>query len=539
MHASGKWLVTRRPILRFCMPVACLLAGQAQAQNADSFRDAAESSVDYRSTPYRAQGRCEDFISRTDASVTVLSARVHEGGDTPAHCRITGIIPAEVLFEVNLPLAWNGRLYMYGNGGFAGSPPSTRAAVRDRALRNGFSTAYTNTGHDARTEPGATFAHDDLQKTVDYLFRAVHLTVARSKELVSDFYGRQADWSYWDGCSMGGRQGMVSAQRFPDDFDGIVAGAPAFDFTGTMMAYAWQGRLMRQLSLSEDKLDVLADTVYERCDTQDGVRDGLIGDPRQCDFSPRKHLPRCSASGNDGACFDDAEIRALEGLYRGFPREVGASVPGIIPGSEVAAPAENGDQMVRGWEPWLINDQGVSFQVRMAESYFRYLAFQPDDPDYDWMTYPLHEEPPGLDRLTAELLDAKATDLQRFRARGGKLIAYFGWADAAISPLPILDYYDRLAAAMDGPPDDVFRLYMIPGMFHCTGGVGAHEVDFMSPLIDWVEAGKAPADLAGLRHEKGELKLARPQCPWPERAVRDAAGGNDAVNGFHCEAPGE
>ncbi len=529
--------MSRRRILHSCLPVACLLLGQAQAQNADSFRDAADASVDYRRTPYAAQAQCEDFISRTDTSVTVLSARVHEGDGTPPHCRITGVIPAEVLFEVNMPLAWNGRFYMYGNGGFAGSPPSARAAVRDRALRNGFATAYTNTGHDARTEPGATFAHDNLQKTLDYLFRAVHLTVARAKGFVSDFYGREADWSYWDGCSMGGRQGMVSAQRFPEDFDGIVAGAPAFDFTGTMMSYVWQGRLMQQLSLTDEKLGLLADTVYERCDAQDGVRDGLIDDPRQCDFSPRAHLPRCGASKDGATCFDDAEIQALEDLYRGLPEAGRGPVPGIIPGSEVAA--GDGDRAVRGWEPWQINEEGESFQVQMVESYLRYLAFIRDDPDYDWTTYPLHEDPPGLDGLTAELLDAKATDLHRFHARGGKLIAYFGWADAAISPLPILDYYDGLAAAMDGPPDDVFRLYMIPGMFHCTGGVGAHEVDFMTPLIDWVEAGKAPAHLVGLRHEGDELKLARPHCPWPERAVRHGTAGEGAVDGFHCEAPAD
>ncbi len=180
---------------------------------------------------------CEAFGSATDHDFSILFARlIPAEGDTPEHCQIRGVLPPEIVFEVNLPSGWNRRLYMHGNGGYAGTPPDepNRVNIKKQALRHGFATAYTNTGHDRRVEPLATFAHNNLQKEIDYSFRAVHLTIQTAKELAARYYARPASYSYWDGCSTGGRQGPMSAQRFPEDFDGIVIGAPVLDFSGTM-----------------------------------------------------------------------------------------------------------------------------------------------------------------------------------------------------------------------------------------------------------------------------------------------------------------
>jgi hypothetical protein len=224
-------------VLVLCGAFSAMMPGlQPQAQNSDSFLDAASSAVKYTETPISSKLNCAELISRTVTEFSVLDARLQpEEADVPAHCRVSAVIAPEIVFELNMPLEWNGRFYMHGNGGFAGGHPSSKADHRNRALQNGFATANTNTGHDSRTEPGASFAYNNLQKTIDYAFRAVHLTATYSKQLIAEFYGQEADYAYWDGCSKGGRQGLVSAQRFPEDFDGIVAGAPAFDFTGTML----------------------------------------------------------------------------------------------------------------------------------------------------------------------------------------------------------------------------------------------------------------------------------------------------------------
>jgi feruloyl esterase len=538
MRSSGRF----RAFIQSGMTLAAVLIGNAvDAQNADSFLDAERSSVRYRDTPFNGSLECGDFVSRTSAEFSVLTAQLEQGDtQTPDHCRIIGVIPAEIIFEVNLPLAWNGRFYMYGNGGFAGQPPSAQAEVRNQALRHGFATAYTNTGHDAAREPGATFAYNNLQKTVDYLFRAVHLTVTYAKELVADYYGRETDYSYWDGCSMGGRQGMLSAQRFPEDFDGIVAGAPALDFTGTMLSYAWQSRAMQETTLRPDAMRLLAERVYEHCDARDGLRDGLIDDPRRCDFDPVLHLPRCSDGVSRADCFAPEEIGVLEKLYAG-PRREGRNLhPGVLPGTEALGLVRSPDgteRRSRGWEPWILRSDGPSFQRLMVESYLKYLAFEADDPDYELHQFPIETEPQGLDPLTLELLDAKETDMTRFRQRGGKMITYFGWADAAINPLSMIDYYESLEVAMGRRPHDFYRLYMVPGMFHCDGGVGADDVDFMTAIIEWVEDGREPHAIVGRHTESGEVKFSRPQCPYPQVARYTGTGPTDAADNFECALP--
>jgi hypothetical protein len=526
-------------------PLACIgliasfSAPVLRAQNGDSFLSADESIVSFTKTPYSAQKECNALISETNHEFSVLSAQLVESHeDAPTHCRLTGVIPPEILFEVNLPLAWNGRFYMHGNGGFAGRPPASRADIRHQALQNGFATAYTNTGHDAGREPLATFAHNNLQKVIDYVFRAVHLTAVSSKQLISDFYERKPDYSYWDGCSKGGRQGLVNAQRFPHDFDGIVAGAPAFDFTGTMLMYAWHSQVMDGASFSPDQVNLIADQVYARCDAIDGLTDRLITDPRRCDFDPRKHLPACDDQANTEICFNPDEITRLGKLYDGPQRNGQSLYPGVPKGAEaqgLVIPYGLTEQVsVTGWIPWIINPGGPTLQQTMVQSYVKYLAFEYDDPDYDWRDFPVEAEAEGRDHTAAALLDAKQTDLTRFENSGGKMITYFGWADTAIHPMPIIDYYEGIEETMGQSPHEFYRLFMVPGMFHCSGGLGADQMDVMTPIIEWVEAGKAPDVLIGSQLEKGVVNFTRPQCPYPQVAVYKGSGDVNSANSFEC-----
>src|SRR5262250_3495657 len=257
---------------------ALAVVAPAAAQNRYSFVDAARSPVSFSRATVKPQIACPEVRTLAAGSVSIMAVEIVAATDgVPEHCRVTGTIAPEIHFEVNLPSAWNRRFYMSGNGGFAGEtsdiPP--RAMVRAAALRQGFVTATTNTGHDATKEPLASFAVDP-QKVADYAFRAVHLTAVTAKAIATRYYDRQIAYSYWDGCSTGGRQGLMSAQRFPGDFDGIIVGAPVLNFTGTVIQYARNGKALAKVPLSLEKIARVADAVYKKCDAIDGAADGLI-----------------------------------------------------------------------------------------------------------------------------------------------------------------------------------------------------------------------------------------------------------------------
>jgi feruloyl esterase len=245
--------------------------------------------------------------------------------------------------------------------------------------------------------------------------------------------------------------------------------------------------------------------------------------------------------GRDGAgCFTEEEVSMLAKLYSG-PAHAGRSLhPGIVLGAETRGATRSStgvESTLRGWEPWLMRDGGPSFQRMMVESFLKYLAFEIDDPEFELADFDFAAYPDDMDPLTMQLLDAKETDLRRFRQSGGKMITYFGWSDAAISPLTIVDYYESLNATMDAPPHDFYRLYMVPGMFHCDGGVGADEVDYMTPVIEWVESGSPPKSLIGRHLREGAVQFARPQCPYPQVATYQGSGDVDAAASFRCELP--
>ncbi|MDA0204991.1 MAG: tannase/feruloyl esterase family alpha/beta hydrolase [Acidobacteria bacterium] len=525
--------------LRFrCYLVVLLFACTpfALAQGGRSFADAGKSAVPYDKTSVRAQVSCAGLTALTNNDYSVTSATLIEAADgAPEYCRVLGVIPPEIRFSVDLPTDWNRRLYMYGNGGFAGSPPEApaRIAASQRALKRGFATTYTDTGHDSTVEPLGSFALNNLQKEIDYSFRAVHLTLRTAKTIAAHYYDAPPNFSYWDGCSTGGRQGLMSAQRFPDDFDGVLAGAPVLNFSGTMISYAWTQQALTKAPLSIAKVELLGRKVYERCDKLDGVTDGLIEDPRQCDFEPSQHLKQCDgATGPD--CFSAPEVAALSLFYADVRGGGETLFPGWPLGAEPAP--LSGSNSASGWNRWIVNENGPPIEQVFAESFFRNLAFRPDEPEFDWRKFDFNKDPQRMSFIHS-ILDATNPDLSGFRDRGGKLLMYFGWADTALNPMMGINYYEDTVKTMGPQTDDFFRLYMVPGMFHCGGGLGVDQFDAFTRLVNWVEGGETPERIDAARVIDGKVELTRPLCPYPQVAKYSGSGDPNAAANFACAVP--
>ena len=279
---------------------AATLSAPAGAQ---PFANAKSSRSGYTSAAFAPRGTCEALAGFranelvVDERVGVAARAIAADGATPEHCRVSGTLSPEIAFEVNLPARWNGRLYMIGNGGLAGEAPDDpgRAAQRVSALAHGFVMASTNTGHDARKEPSGTFVLSNPQKAVDYAYRAVHVTAVTAKAVANAYYAKPVDRAYWNSCSNGGRQGLIEAQRYPEDFDGIVANAPWVEQTGFIVGALWNQRAVTDNPLSADKVALVAKHVMATCDAVDGLTDGLIDDPRNCAFDPARDVPSCPA----------------------------------------------------------------------------------------------------------------------------------------------------------------------------------------------------------------------------------------------------
>lgn len=452
----------------------------------------------------------------------------------PEFCHVQGQILPEVRFEVSLPARWNGRLYMFGNGGFAGEnlsgPGPSR--TRDRALSAGFAVARTNTGHDAAREPLASFATNP-QKLIDYAYRAVHVTAMTAKEIARAYYGTAVNRSYFDGCSTGGRQGLISAQRFPADFDGIVVGAPVLDFTGTMMHYALVQQAMRNAPGLVTKFGLLASRYYGKCDKADGVEDGIVDDPRRCAFDPAADVPACAAAPGDD-CLTDSEVTVLKTLYGPVVVNGATIFPGFTPGAEAAMPSGGGP--TPGWYGWLATKPGAPPPLgeRFVETFFKYMVTP--GREQDWKAFDPARDRAQL-RTIGTLLDATDPDLTAFRARGGKILMYHGWAEPALTPLMSLDYFDRVNRTMGASTNDFFRLFMLPGVFHCGGGPGPDAIDAMTPLVDWVERGVAPSRLIAVKREGDAVRRTRPVCPHPQVAIYKGSGSIDDAANFECKVP--
>lgn len=527
-------------IKALAMPACALMvAAVSPAAFAQAFSAAKSSVVNYTRADHEPRSACADLARFRTADILSLEAReIPADGAAPAHCRVTGTLAPEIAFEVSLPARWNGRFYMIGNGGHAGESldDPTRTSQRTAALQNGFAFGQTNTGHDARKEPGATFVLGNPQKAIDYAWRAVHLTATTARDITARYFGMPVQRAYWNSCSNGGRQGLIEAQRFPEDFDGVVAVAPWVSQTGFTMGAIWNQQVLAATPLSTAKLELLARRVTEQCDAVDGLKDGLIDDPRRCRFNPRRDLPICPAGEDRDDCFTTAQADAVRKIHEG-PRSRGKPLfPGFPPGSEVIVPGRNG-VAASAWQGFVVpGPDGRSADYNLAENTMKYLVFKPPRPDYDPMTFDFDRDPPLLEAWAREV-DATSTNLDAFRARGGKLLMTYGWADQVLQPLMGVNYYEQVRKRYRSATDDFFRLFMVPGMTHCSGGVGPDQYDAVTAIIDWVEAGKAPDRLIAAQLVDGKPVRTRPLCPYPQVARHDGRGSIDDATSFSCRRP--
>jgi Tannase and feruloyl esterase len=526
-----------------CAVVGALLLPAASplavAQSAGNFSEAVQSPVRYTGAETHPRIDCRSLMSLAGRDVIITAADdVAAAPDKPAYCRVLGMIAPEIQFEIDLPANWNRRLYMFGNGGYAGEnlDAPLRQALSATALRTGFLTVQTNTGHDATREPLGSFAAANLQKLVDYAFRAVHESVGQARRAADAYYGRDVAFAYWDGCSTGGRQGLISAQRFPDDFDGILAGAPVLNFTDTMVNFAWNSKALDGAGLTLGKMKSVADAVYGRCDGKDGVKDVLLSDPRQCDFDPARDVKPCEAGHNGDDCLTAAQSEAINKVYSGITLPDGGKYFfGWPRGTEMAgAASDRSGQQESGWARWLIDPQGkASIQTTYAKSFMQTMAFGRADPTLDPLALDFQKDPARMAAIR-RLLNADEADLSAFRRHGGKLIMYHGWADPALTPFMSLDYHDRAVAANGPDTHDFFRLFMVPGMNHCRGGIGTDRFDAMSAIVNWVEAGTAPDRIVAARMRDGKVDRTRPLCPHPLAARYSGSGSIDEAVNFVC-----
>jgi feruloyl esterase len=513
---------------------ACVLSAGAVSAlpataAAQAFADAESARVDYSVADLAPAKACADLANmEIEGAVELAATEIPANGDTPAMCSVTGVLAPEIAFEVALPENWNGRFYMTGNGGLAGDALDSpgRVAQRNQAAALGFAFAHTNTGHYASEEPGGSFVLSDPQKAIDYAWRAVHETAATAKTIAADYYGQPVSYSYWNSCSNGGRQGMLEVQRFPADFDGVVANAPWVNQTGFALGAIWNQQALTRAPLTAGKVETVANAVMARCDAIDGLQDGLIDDPRMCDFDPTRDVPACTSNEAADSCLTPDEALAVADIHRG-PVSNGENVmSGFLPGSEpfwmgLVVPAQTG---------------APTADFGLADNIIKYLALTPPQPDWDYMTFDFDTDLSLLDAW-GEQANALDPDLTEFRDRGGKLIMTYGWADQILQPLMGVDYYEDVMAEMGPGTPDFARLFMAPGMSHCAGGAGPDQHDPMTAIIDWVEAGAAPDMMLASKLEDGEVVRTRPLCPYPQVARYDGDGSIDEAENFSCVAP--
>ncbi len=436
----------------------------------------------------------------------------------PARCRINATLKpspdSEIEIEVWLPADnWNGKFEMVGNGGWAGVISYAAMAT---ALQEGYATASTDTGHKGGN---ANFAIGHPEKVVDFAYRAVHETTLKAKALVNAFYDRAPKFSYWNGCSTGGRQGLMEAQRYPEDFDAILAGAPANYQTHL---HTWD--LSVSVPVLKDpsavvpaaKAAMLSNAVIQACDARDGVKDGLLNDPRSCKFDPSTLL--CKA-GDAENCLTAPQVEAVKRMYAPAKTSAGKYIfPGKEPGSETGWTAIAGGQAPAGVSLG-------SFQVA-----YESLA-------WDWKSFDIDRDLKVVDEKVGTIVNAVNPDLSAFKARGGKLILYHGWNDTAISPGNTIDYYNSVLSKMGAKQDNWIRLFMAPGMQHCGNGPGPNQINFMAALERWRESGSGPDQLTAYHVANNRVDMARPLCQYPQLAQYKGAGSTNDPANFVCKAP--
>ena len=460
--------------------------------------------------------------------------------NVPAFCRVQGVIEpssdSHIEFEVWLPSSgWNGKIQGVGNGGLAGSINYTELS---QPLMSGYAASSTDTGHKAAVADGR-WALGHPEKIVDYGYRAIHETAEKSKAIVRSFYGESAKHSYFSSCSNGGRQALMEAQRFPADYDGIIAGAPGAFLTHIGASFTWDlqaNELDPASYIPASKFPAIEAAALAVCDARDGVTDGVIDDPTKCDFKPATLL--CNGP-ESATCLTLPQITALEKIYAGPRNSQGQQLyPGFLPGGE-SEPGINWAVFISGAAP------RKSGQYALATG-LATLTYQ--NAAWDFRAFNLDHDVKVADDTMGRRLNAVDPNLKGLRDRGGKLILYHGWSDPALAPMATVHYYQSVVAKMGQKETaDFVRLYMVPGMQHCAGGPGPDsfgaapgglrpdpEHSMSVALERWVENGKAPGTIVAARYEGDRIVRTRPLCPYPQVARYSGTGSTDDAANFRC-----
>ena len=464
---------------------------------------------------------CESLASLSLPDTTITKAELVPAGGvdpTPAHCRIAATLKptsdSDIKIEVWMPSSgWNGNFQAVGNGGWSGS--ISNAAMAD-AVRRGYATASTDTGHEGGS---ASFALGHPEKLIDYAYRSEHEMTVKAKSIIAAFYGNAPKLSYWNGCSAGGKQALKEAQRFPADFDGIIAGAPGNNWTGRAIESMWIAQAVHRDEagyIPPEKYPLIHNVVLEACDSLDGVKDGLIEDPTRCHFDPK--VLQCKDA-DSSSCLTAPQVEAARKIYSGAinPRTKQQIFPGLEPGSEL------GWATLAGPRPFAIGND-----------HFKYVVFK--DPNWDYKTLNFDGDVALAEKTDNGLINATDPNLKPFFGHGGKLIQYHGWNDWQISPLNSVHYYQSVLETLGGAGkvQESYRLFMVPGMGHCGGGEGPNRFDMVSALEQWVEQRKPPAQIIAA---DAKIARTRPLCPYPQVAKYKGTGSIDDAANFACMLP--
>ena len=438
--------------------------------------------------------------------------------DLPDFCRVAVTIKptadSDIKVEVWLPAnGWNGKFQAVGNGGWAGVISYSAMAG---AVRGGYASASTDTGHEGGR---GTFALGHPEKLIDFAWRSEHEMTVKAKAIIQAFYGSGPRLSYWNGCSTGGRQGLKEAQQFPDDYDGIIAGAPA---NRTAISLWVADAVLKDPAsyIPPAKYPIIHQAALNACDSRDGLKDGLIDDPTKCNFDPNVLLCK---GGDNGECLTAPQVKAAKKIYS----------PGINPrtGKELFSSFVPGTEL-----GWGIQAKGPDPYVNGYDQY-RYVVFK--DANWDWKTFNFESDVERGNLPENVPMNATDPNMKAFFSHGGKLLLYHGWSDPNVPTLNTIKYYRSVVDVMGSASkaSGSVRLFLEPGMGHCGGGEGPNVFDKIGALEQWVEQGKAPDRLIASHSTGSKVDRTRPLCPYPQVAKYKGSGSIDDAANFVCSAP--
>ncbi|MGD1097490.1 MAG: tannase/feruloyl esterase family alpha/beta hydrolase [Bryobacteraceae bacterium] len=438
--------------------------------------------------------------------------------DLPEFCRVAAALKptsdSDIKVEVWLPASgWNGKFQAVGNGGWAGVISYSAMA---EAIRAGYASASTDTGH---VGGRGTFALDHPEKLIDFGWRSEHEMTVKAKAVTRAFYGSAPRLSYWNGCSTGGRQGLKEAQKFPDDFDAIIAGAPA---NRTAVSLWIAAAVLKDPAsyIPPSKYPMIHQAVLSACDARDGLKDGLIDDPTKCSFDPKVLL--CKSS--DGpSCLTGPQVEAAKKIYSPAinPRTGQQLFSSLVPGTELG---------------WGVQATGPEPYANLYDHY-RYVVFK--DPNWDWRSFDFDSDVARGDLPENAVMNATDPNLKPFFSHNGKLLLYHGWSDPNVPTLNTIKYYKSVVDTTGGAAkaSNNIRLFLEPGMGHCSGGEGPNVFDKVGAVDQWVEQGKAPEKIIASHRTDGKVDRTRPLCPYPLVAKYKDSGSIDDAANFACQAP--